>query len=237
MATTVEIADLQIAPALQFADLRQRDAMLEKLNAYKNCYAWPAEVLADLGYDEAIANLQAIGDESGQAELEETLAVSQEILDEFLNANMDDYLPSGEYTATTNNAGTPKVDIKFMNWYAKVQKAYTWGDWNCLPSGRGFWEQEAQGAADFGHFAGSYSWAGNSPDDPMGVYMEKTLDPGSYVFAIEGSAAFREAPTGKSWTNNDGLKPAYAVAYIAKVVDGATGDNIVSVVKDLEPVN
>ena len=37
MATTIEIADLQIAPALQFADLRQRDAMLEKLNAYKNC--------------------------------------------------------------------------------------------------------------------------------------------------------------------------------------------------------
>jgi hypothetical protein len=36
MATTIEIADLQIAPAIQVADLRQRDAMLEKLNAYKD---------------------------------------------------------------------------------------------------------------------------------------------------------------------------------------------------------
>jgi len=34
MATNIEIADVQIAPALQFADLRQRDAMLEKINVY-----------------------------------------------------------------------------------------------------------------------------------------------------------------------------------------------------------
>ncbi|MDE6807824.1 MAG: hypothetical protein K2I98_05115, partial [Prevotella sp.] len=42
IATTIEIADLQIAPAMQFADLRQRDAMLEKLNTYKNAYNWDA---------------------------------------------------------------------------------------------------------------------------------------------------------------------------------------------------
>ena len=77
MATNIEIADLQIAPAMQFADLRQRDAMLEKLNVYKNCYAWDAALLADMAMDEAITNLQAIGDESGQAELDEQLATAQ----------------------------------------------------------------------------------------------------------------------------------------------------------------
>jgi len=142
MATTIEIADLQIAPALQLADLRQRDAMLEKLNIYKNCYAWDEALLADMGMTEAIENLQAIGDENGQADLDEQLATAQEILDEFINANMDDYLPTAEVTATTNNAGSPKVDVKFKQWFAKVQKAITWGDWQCLPSGRGFWENE-----------------------------------------------------------------------------------------------
>ena len=95
MATNIEIADVQIAPALQFADLRQRDAMLEKLNVYKNCYNWDAALLADFGFDEAIANLQAVGDETGQAELDELLSTSQEILDEFIKANMDDYLAGG----------------------------------------------------------------------------------------------------------------------------------------------
>ena len=236
MATTIEIADLQIAPAQQLADLRQRDAMLEKLNIYKNCYAWDEALLADMGMTEAIENLQAIGDENGQADLDEQLVTAQEILDEFINANMDDYLPTVEVTATTNNAGSPKVDVKFKQWFAKVQKAITWGDWQCLPSGRGFWENESQGAADFGHYAGNSKWNYGSVDDPMGVYMQKTLDPGSYVFGIESSAALREDPTSSSWTNNDGWNPAYGVAYIVKMVDGVAADTIVSQVKDLDAV-
>ena len=237
MATTIEIADVQIAPALQFADLRQRDAMLEKMNAYKNCYEWPAEVLADMGYDEAIEALQGIGDESGQADLDEQLMTAQEILDEFIKANMDDYLPSGSYTATTNGAGTPAVDIKFSSWIAKVQKAYTWGDWNCLPSGRGFWENESQGAADLGHYAGNSAWNYGDTSGAMGVYMQKTLDAGSYVFGIEGRAAIREDATSSSWTNNDGWDVAYGVAYIVKVDGEATTDTISSVVKDLDAVD
>lgn len=236
MATTIEIADLQIAPAQQLADLRQRDAMLEKLNLYKNCYAWDEALLADMGMTEAIENLQAIGDENGQADLDEQLVTAQEILDEFINANMDDYLPTVEVTATTNNAGSPKVDVKFKQWFAKVQKAITWGDWQCLPSGRGFWENESQGAADFGHYAGNSKWNYGSVDDPMGVYMQKTLDPGSYVFGIESSAALREDATSSSWTNNDGWNPAYGVAYIVKMVDGVAADTIVSQVKDLDAV-
>lgn len=237
MATTIEIADLQIAPAMQFADLRQRDAMLEKLNTIKNCYEWPAEVLEDYAINEAIENLNAIGDESGQAELDEQLVVAQEILDEFINANMDDYLPTVEATATTNNAGTPKVDVKFKQWFAKVQKAYTWGDWNCLPSGRGFWEQEAQGAADFGHYAGNSAWNYGDVEGPMGVYMTKTLDPGSYVFSIESCAALREDATSSSWTNNEGWNVAYGVAYIAKMENEAVTDTIAVLVKDLDAVN
>lgn len=235
MATNIEIADVQIAPAIQFADLRQRDAMLEKLKIYKNCYAWPEGLLDDFSMNETISNLEAIGDESGQATLDEALGVAQEVLDEFIKANMDDFLPDGAYTATTNGAGTPKVDIKFSNWLAKVQKAITWGDWNCLPEGRGFWENADQGCADLGHFQSAAKWNNGSPDSPMGVYTQKKLDPGSYVFGIESRACLRE-PKKNDWSDEDGLKPAYGVAYIVKIVDGQeTPDTIASVVKGLNP--
>ena len=236
MTTSVEIADLQIAPAMQFADLRQRDDMLEKLKAYRDCYNWKDEVWNTFdGYPEVIAGLEALGDESGQAELDELLEIANEVIAEFLDANMDDYLPYSEtYTATTDNSGTPNVDIKFSKWFAKVQKAYTWADWNCLPSGRGFWEKEDAGGADFGHFCGNNTWANGNPDDPMGIYMKKTLDPGSYVFSIESFSALRNDPTSSSWSQNEGWNPAYGVAYIVKVVDGAATDTIKSVVKDLD---
>lgn len=236
MATTIEIADVQIAPALQFADLRQRDVMLEKMNAYKNCYEWPAEVLADMGYDETIEALQAIGDESGQADLDEQIATAQEILTEFQNANMDDYM-AGSYTATVDGGATPAVDMKFNTWLAKVQKAFTWGEWNCLPSGRGFWENESQGAADLGHYAGNSGWNYGNTADPMGVYMQKTLDAGSYVFGIDSRAALREDATSSSWTNNDGWDVAYGIAYIVKIENEVATDTIVSIVKDLDAVD
>ena len=224
MATTIEIADLQIAPAVQLADLRQRDAMLEKLNAYKNCFEWPAAVLADMGVDEAIAGLQAIGDVNGQAELEDQLATAQEIIDEFIKANMDDYLAG----KTDNYLGIKETS-------GNTQKVSNYGDWSCLPSGRAFWSSGAY--PDLGHYAGNSAWSWNDTEAAMGVYMQKTLDPGSYVFAIEGNAALREDPTSSSWTNNDGWNPAYGVAYVVKMVDGAAADTIVSVVKDLDAVN
>ena len=224
MATSIEIADLQIAPALKFADLRQRDAMLEKLNAYKNCYDWPADVLADMGYDEAIEALQAIGGESGQAELDEQLATAQEILDEFIKANMDDYLAGN----SANYLGIYEGE-KNQNKLEKI------GDWIGLPGGRAHWSVGAY--PDMGHYAGNSAWCWNATEDPMGVYLQKTLDPGSYVFSIEGSSALREDATSTSWTNNDGWNPAYAVAYVVKIVDGVAADTIVSVVKDLDAVN
>ncbi len=223
MATTVEIADLQIAPAMQYADLRQRDAMLEKLKAYRDCYKWKDEVWATYdGYPEVITGLEEIGDESGQAELDELLAVAQEVLAEFLDANMDDYLSSNadNYLGINPNSNRNKIKI---------------GEWTELPSGRAHWNQNSY--PDFGHFVGNNTWSNGAPDSPMGIYMQKTLDPGSYVFSIDALAHLREDPTSSCWTPCDGWNPAYGVAYIVKIVDGAAADTIVSVVKGLDAVN
>jgi hypothetical protein len=222
MPTTIEIADLQIAPAMQFADLRQRDDMLEKLKAYRDCYPWKDEVWARFdGYPEVVASLEAIGDESGQADLDELLSVAQEVLDEFLYESMDDYLDGN----TDNYLGIKTTD-------GNIQKVSNYGDWSCLPTGRAFWNSGAY--PDLGHFGGNNKWCYGAQDDPMGVFMEVTFDPGSYVFTIEGLAALREHPTSSSWWTNEGWNPAYGVASIVKVVDGTPTDTIASVVKVLD---
>ena len=219
MATTIEIADLQIASAMQFADLRQRDAMLEKLKAYRDCYNWKDEVWAKFdGYPEVIAGLEEIGDESGQAELDELLDIAKEVIDEFLYENMDDYLSA----STDNYLGIKTTD-------GNTQKVSNYGEWTCLPTGRAFWNSGAY--PDLGHFGGNNSWAYSNPNDPMGIYMSKTFDPGSYVFTIESLAALRAESTSNSWTHNEGWNPAYGVA---SIVNTATGDTIVSVVKGLD---
>ncbi len=229
MATTIEIADLQIAPALQYADLRQRDAMLEKMKAYKDCYAWSEDLLTEFAMNEGIANLEAIGDESGQAELDEQLSTANEILGEFIKANMDDYLAGNNYNYLGLYDGTMPGFID-----KNVQKVSEYGDWTATTTGRAFWNLNAY--PDLGHYAGNSAWNWNDVDSPMGVYMQKTLDPGSYVFGIESNAAVREDATSSSWTNNDGWDVAYGVAYIVKVNEGADPDTIVSVKKDLNAV-
>ena len=220
MATNIEIADLQIAPAEQFADLRQRDAMLEKLNVYKNCYDWKADVAGDL--DDAIGNISAIGDESSQADLDDALETANEVLATFLKANMDDYLTgNAENYLGFNDSNSKKKNEKTNTKY---------GDWDCW--GRGAWGAKAY--PDLGHYQQGSSWCFNNPDNPMGVSLQKDLTSGSYVFAIEGNAAVRE-PKRQSWTVDEGMKPAYGVAYIVKV-NGEQVDTIASVVKDLQPI-
>ena len=233
MHPTIEIADLQIAPAVQFADLRQRDAMLLKLNTYKNCYAWPADKLADVGYDEAIANLQAIGDESGQAELDELVATAEEIVTEFVKANMDDFL-----------AGNADNYLGLYTGEKNLQKLEYIGDWYGLPEKRIHWSVGLN--PDLGHFGGNNKWCYNAPNNPIGIRMRTSLDPGVYVFSIEGKSALREDPTSNSWTINEGWDPAYAVAYIGKLgtVKDEEGNDMIVVtdtiacdVKDLESLN
>ena len=217
--SSIEIADLQIAPAMQFADLRQRDAMLDKLNAYKNCYNWSEDVLSEYSMNDAIEGLKAIGDESGVDELNEVLETAEAVLDEFLNKNMDDYLAG-------NN------DNYLKTWRTKTQKASTYGVWT--GTDRLFWEN-AGTPFDIGHYQQSATWANGNPTKGMGVTTQKDLAAGSYVFAIDAAGMFRENAKG-SWDSDDGIKPAYGVAYVAKVVDGAVTDTIISQVQDVSNI-
>jgi hypothetical protein len=113
-----------------------------------------------------------------------------------------------------------------------IQKVNKIGDWFCLPSDRGHWSVGEN--PDMAHFAGNTAWNYGNVNDPIGIYMQQTLEPGAYEFAIEVKVAVRVDPTYSSWTLNEGLDPAWAVAYIVRMVDGVAADTIASVVQDIE---
>ena len=225
MAGDIEIADLQIAPAYQVADLRQRDAMVEKINAYKNVYDWGEDLLGEWGIMDALESLEGVSDETTQADLDNYINDANDTMAEFLKEEMEDYLAG-------NTANYFNID----KWPGKIQKGDNIGDWTAYPAGRGFWENNGT-YPDLGHYAGNTAWAYGDTEAPMGVSMQKELTVGSYVFTIEGNAAMRENATSSTWENNDGAKVAYGVAYMVKMVDGVATDTIVSVVKGLHPVN
>ena len=224
IATDMEIADLQIAPAMQFADLRQRDAMVEKINAYKNVYAWSEDVLAEFAITEVLENLASVGDETGQAVLDEFLSTAEETLAEFLKANMEDYIGG--------NADNYFIAEKATKSY---NKANSIGEWAC--NTRGFFGTGYTTGAELGHYQNSSAWNYNNATTPMGVSMQKEMSAGSYVFAIEGIGGIRENVK-SSWYNDEGLVAAYGVAYIKKVTaegaEATAADTLLAVVKDID---
>ncbi len=219
MATDIEIADVQIAEAMPFADLRLRDALVEKMETYRNCYPWEQDVLDEYGFDENLDALKAIGDESSVEELAELLAICQDVLALFQSEKMDDFLSNGSaLNYLRNDVGK------------QVSRVSSYGIWTCIPGGRGYWT--AGSYPYMGHFPNGNTWNYDNPNSPMGMTTQMELEPGSYVFYIESAAALRE-PKRSNWNNDDGLKPAYGDAYIVKIVDGAAADTIASVKKDL----
>ena len=219
MATTIEIADLQITPAQQFADIRQRDAMLEKMKVYRDCYNWEESVLHL--FNERYSILETVDEQSAQSELDERVTECEQFLDEFLHQNMDDYFvnDSADYLGV-NSSGLNK------------QKVSNIGNWTCLPMGRTYWMQGSY--PELGHYGGSTTWNFGEVNDPMGVYRLEEFHPGSYVFSIEGLAALREEDVSSSFAINEGLNPAYGIAYVVKVIDGIATDTIASAVKALK---
>ncbi len=221
LQTDVEIADLQIAPAIQYADLRVRDAWLEKFNTYANCYEWGEGVLSEQGMTDAIAAFNAIGDESGQADLDAVINDYAVVLNDFLAANMDDFLAGGSnLNYLTNTVGK------------QGSKVSSYGIWSCIPGGRGHWSADEY--PDMGHFQSANTWCNGSPTSPMGMQTDMELIAGTYVFYIESRAALRE-PLKNDWNNDDGLCPAFGVASVSKV-EGDVVTPIVSVKKDLNPL-
>lgn len=205
MNPSVQVMDIEVKAALEVADLRKKEQALRLAEAYVKCYNWPDDsYLMDM--QDNIVELQGIEDDSTPVELTNALDAIYETIKDFRNAKMDDLLFANAQNKLPSGA--------------KVQKAATIGEWTNVTGGRAF--RSANDYYDLGHWGVGYYWSSTS-GGAEGLYMKRTLNPGSYVFSMDALATVREATTSTScWQNNGGLDIAYGYLYITK----ANGENV-----------
>ena len=204
MNSYIQVMDIEVKAAMEVPDDRKKVQLLNIANAYADCYTWPEGDLVDL--KDNIEYLESINDESSLSDFNEAYGSLDSYVQEFRSLYMDDLF----FTNAENKLPSG----------AKVQKAATIGDWTNVTGGRAF--RSANDYYDLGHWGVSYVWSANE-GGAEGLYMKKTLKPGSYVFSIDALATVREVTTGTNcWQNNGGLNIAYGYLYITK----ANGDEV-----------
>lgn len=221
MNTGVEISDVQIQEASQVADLRKRDKVLQFVNSIINVKEWP-ESDEYAGVMEAVEMLNAVTDDSSVAELDDALTTMDEVMSTpdklgFLDIHMDDYLAS--CTSAT----------KWVDRRVKDRSITSIGDWQLSGVRWGHcWnntEAETARALLIGNFA-----YGNNLAGPSYCKMTKTLNPGTYVFAVDGSACTaynKNTISGDNgYTANLGYETGEMRLYVKSTAEGA--ENLVS---------
>lgn len=217
MNTGIEISDVQIQEALQVADLRKRDKVLQFVNSIINAKEWP-ESDEYAGVMEAVEMLNAITDGSSVAELKDALITMDEAMSTpdklgFLDIHMDDYLASCTSATKWEDRRVVKDrDIKSIgDWQLSGVR---WGHcWNKN-------DAETARALLIGNYGYGYSIQG-----PSYCKMTKTLNPGAYVFAVDGSActAYKTNTISgdKGYTPNLGYETGEMRLYVKSTAEGA----------------
>ncbi|WP_288280389.1 hypothetical protein [uncultured Prevotella sp.] len=226
MAQSVEIKDIAIYPAVEVADARKAAEPLAFAKAVRDANNWP-ESDELTGLKENIENVEGINTEMKPDELTEMLEGLQDALNEFISANLDDYI-------STCAVGTKWADVS-----TKGQKIKTIGDWkhffindsgqrdfntdrmmHCNNNNQA--EREAMAywlsMPDFGY---------GSALGLQGLIMTKELKAGSYIFALKGNSHTNyqsNTPyTGANgYISNDGWKQAKMTISI----ENAAGETI-----------
>lgn len=198
MNSSIQVMDIEVKAAMEVPDDRKKVQLLNIANAYANCYTWSEGDLVDL--KDNIEYLESINDESPLSEFNEAYGSLDSYVQEFRNSYMDDLF----YTNAQNKLPSG----------SKIQKATTVGDWTNVSGNRAF--RSEGDYYDLGHWGVGYAWS-SSEGGAEGLYMKKTLKPGSYVFSMDALATVREVTTKTScWQNNGGLNIAYGYLYITK---------------------
>lgn len=207
--TTLEITDVQIQEAVQYADLRQRDNAVGYARAIINAAEWEAsdELASVVELTEA---LEALTDENSQADLNDLITGLM-----------------GTEGALASVAGTGFLDVQLSNYIAtcavgtdwaqrtgndKLQKEAGVGDWTFFGGvkGRGFNQDGADllGTMSREWFELGHFMYGNALAEG-GMAMTKTLKPGVYIYSMKASGATRYATKeyGGGWAYNLGFTP------------------------------
>ena len=218
MNTTVEIKDIEIYPAVEVADVRKAVEPLTFAKALRDAFNW-AESDELAGLKENIESVEGITSENGPQDLTDALEGLQDAVNDFVTANLDDYL-------ATCAKGSKWIEVS-----TKGQKIKTIGDWthfylnddgaraydtdrmmHCNNNDQATRESMAYWLSmpDFGYG----SALGNH-----GLIMTKELKAGSYIFAMKGNSHTQYAKntpfTGADgYQSNDGWKQGKMVISI-----------------------
>lgn len=207
MDPTVEISDVQIQEAEQYANLKERDAALAYAKAIVSAKDWD-ETDAYTALVENIDAVEGITEESTQEELNDAIdglnsALTADDGSGFLDVDMDNFI-------ATCSQGTDWSQRK--NSGNRIQKQSSVGDWKFYDSNdasfaRGFNQDGADllGVKDatwweLGHFMYGNAVAAAS------MKMTKTLSAGVYVYSMDCSGATRyDSKVASGWTYNSGF--------------------------------
>lgn len=227
--TTLEISDVQIQEAVQYADLRQRDKVVGYARAIINAAEWEDsdELAAVIEITEA---LEALTDESAQGEMED-----------LINGLI------GEDGAISSVSGTGFLDVNFSNYIAtcavgtdwaqrtgadKITKQKGVGDWTFFGKGegRGFNQdgEDLLGTKSREWFELGHYMYGNTVEEG-GMSMKKTLQPGVYIYSMKASGATRYDAYGGKWAYNLGFAPLDFELYVKDVAtDAVVKSNVIA---------
>ena len=230
--TTLEITDVQIQEAVQYADLRQRDNAVGYARAIIDAAEWEAsdELASVVELTEA---LEALTDESAQSELNDLIEGLM-----------------GTEGALASVAGTGFLDVQLSNYIAtcavgtdwaqrttggtNVQKWSGVGDWTFFGGGakRGYNrvnDGDLTGTKSQEWFELGHYMYGTTPVE-AGMAMKKTLQPGVYIYSMKASGATRYDGKEYSdgWAYNLGFTPFDFELYVKDAAGEVVKSNVVA---------
>lgn len=201
----MQIADISVNAAEQVADLRVKEAWLNKANAYLNLQPWTEAQLEDTGLAENIVELKKIDDDSTPDDLQGVLDGLKESITgtEGIVKYMDNWL------------GTDAKNLLSIH-SAKMQGSTTWGIWTYMKDGAASNRLYAEGQntpvyPEGPHGNGVY---GDIVSSGLETTNYQELPAGKYVFSVEMNASQRMWKSKLCWDVDEAMEMYAGQLYV-----------------------
>lgn len=201
----MQIADISVNAAEQVADLRVKEAWLNKANAYLNLQPWTVAQLEDTGLAENIVELKKIDDDSTPDDLKGVLDGLKESITgtEGIVRYMDNWL------------GTDSKNLLSIV-SEKVQKQTTWGIWTYYQNGASSNRLHAEGQSTPVYPEGPHGngYYGDITSSALETTNYQELPAGKYVFSVEMNASQRVWKSSSCWDVDEAMEMYAGQLYV-----------------------
>ncbi len=201
----MQIADISVNAAEQVADLRVKEAWLNKANAYLNLQPWTEAQLEDTGLAENIVELKKIDDDSTPDDLQGVLDGLKESITgtEGIVKYMDNWL------------GTDAKNLLSIH-SAKMQGSTTWGIWTYMKDGAASNRLYAEGHNTPVYPEGPHGngYYGDIVSSGLETTNYQELPAGKYVFSVEMNASQRMWKSSSCWDVDEAMEMYAGQLYV-----------------------